>query len=136
MKRGVLLNRHLSALVAELGHLDEVVVADAGLPHPRGVPIIDLAVTAGVPDLQQVLTALGSELIVEHAILTTEASTIVTGKITDLLTVWPANHGAAVGQSVLPHAEFKARTSQAKAIIRTGETTPFANVILVCGVAF
>lgn len=136
MKRGLLINRHLSTLVAELGHLDEVVVADAGLPKPRGVPLIDLAVTAGVPDLQQVLTALASELIVEHAILATEASTKLTGEITELLTVWPANHGAVIGQSVMPHAEFKVRTSQAKAIIRTGETTPFANVILSCGVAF
>ncbi len=58
MKRTALLNRHLSALVAELGHLDEITVADAGLPVPDGVRVIDLAVVAGLPTLFQLISAL------------------------------------------------------------------------------
>jgi D-ribose pyranase len=33
----------------------------------------------------------------------------------------------------IPHLQFKERTRNSKAIIRTGEFTPFANVILVSG---
>ncbi|MDN8999686.1 RbsD/FucU domain-containing protein, partial [Staphylococcus aureus] len=49
MKKGVLLNAPLSAVVARLGHGDRVVVCDAGLPIPDGVERIDLAVSPGVP---------------------------------------------------------------------------------------
>ncbi|MGB1961888.1 MAG: RbsD/FucU domain-containing protein, partial [Candidatus Puniceispirillaceae bacterium] len=49
MKRGALLNRHLSQLVASIGHLDEITIADAGLPAPSGVAVIDLAVSPGIP---------------------------------------------------------------------------------------
>ena len=59
MKRTALLNRHLSALVAELGHLDEITVADAGLPVPDGVRVIDLAVVAGLRDLAPRLIVTG-----------------------------------------------------------------------------
>jgi D-ribose pyranase len=34
------------------------------------------------------------------------------------------------------HSDFKARTASARAIVRTGEFAPYANVILVSGVVF
>lgn len=37
---------------------------------------------------------------------------------------------------VTDHEHFKQATKTAKAVIRTGETTPFANVILHSGVIF
>ena len=42
MKRTGILNRHLSAATASLGHTDEVVIADAGLPIPDGPTVVDL----------------------------------------------------------------------------------------------
>jgi D-ribose pyranase len=36
----------------------------------------------------------------------------------------------------VPHETFKALTKDAKVIVRTGETSPYANVILVGGVNF
>ncbi|MNP54567.1 D-ribose pyranase [compost metagenome] len=41
----------------------------------------------------------------------------------------------AIDESV-SHEEFKLLTQNAKAIIRTGECTPYANVILHAGVTF
>ena len=38
--------------------------------------------------------------------------------------------------SHIPHKDFKRRTFEAKAIVRTGEFTPYANVILISGVVF
>ncbi|GAA0780965.1 D-ribose pyranase [Roseibium denhamense] len=132
MKRGILLNRHLSALVAALGHMDEIVVADAGLPVPSGTPVIDLAVMAGVPSLKDVLAALRSELAVEAAVYAQEAAENVERMMLEELEAWPS----AVSVSKIDHEGLKARTAKARAVIRTGETTPYANLILISGVAF
>ena len=62
MKRGKLLNAPLSALVAQMGHTDEITVCDAGLPIAAGPERIDLALMAGTPSLDTVLTALLTDL--------------------------------------------------------------------------
>jgi D-ribose pyranase len=36
----------------------------------------------------------------------------------------------------VPHQSFKAQTHSARAVIRTGEFTPYANIILEAGVVF
>lgn len=72
MKKTKLLNAALSHLIAQLGHNDVVVVGDAGLPVPAGVPCIDLALMRGLPSLAQVLEALESEMQVERMVLAKE----------------------------------------------------------------
>ncbi|UES57119.1 D-ribose pyranase [Roseibium aggregatum] len=136
MKRTALLNRHLSALVASLGHLDEIVVADAGLPVPAGVKVIDLAVTAGVPSFREMLTALKSELAIEGAVWAEEASAELTSLMQHEMNSWASETGKAITVSRLSHEAFKHRTQTARAVIRTGEVTPYANIILISGVAF
>ena len=136
MKRTALLNRHLSALVAELGHLDEITVADAGLPVPDGVRMIDLAVVAGLPTLFQLISALRHELIIEEAIYAGEASKSLAAQMSAEIAGWQAETGKPITLRVLSHDDFKARTRKSKAVIRTGECTPYANLILVCGVPF
>lgn len=136
MKRGFLLNRHLSELVASLGHLDEIVIADAGLPVPTGVRAIDLAVSPGVPDFFEVLAALRSELIVEAVVFAEEVSPDLRGQLEGEVTSWSAETGRPIAISTISHEAFKHTSRQAKAIVRTGETTPYANIILVSGVAF
>jgi len=136
MKRTELLNRHLSALVAALGHLDEIVVADAGLPVPDGVAIIDLAVSPGVPRFREVLAALRSELVIEQAVWAEEASETLAGEMQAEIDLWRGETGKEIRTSRVTHEAFKARSASAKAVIRTGETTPYANIILVSGVSF
>ena len=34
------------------------------------------------------------------------------------------------------HEEFKRRSATARAVVRTGECTPYANIMLIAGVAF
>ena len=136
MKRTALLNRHLSSLVVSLGHLDEIVVADAGLPVPAGVKVIDLAVTAGVPSFRELLTALKSELVIEGAVWAEEASAELTSLMQHEVAAWAEETGKAITVSRLSHDAFKHRTQTARAVIRTGEVTPYANIILISGVAF
>jgi D-ribose pyranase len=136
MKRTPLLNRHLSALIATLGHGDRIVVADAGLPMPAGVPVIDLAVIAGLPRFADVLSAMQTELMVEAVIWADEAPADLTAQLNTGFDLWAKDQGRAIARSTLSHEAFKAASASARAIIRTGEVTPYANVILVSGVAF
>ncbi|UOA29180.1 D-ribose pyranase [Pseudosulfitobacter sp. DSM 107133] len=136
MKRGGNLNRHLSSLVASLGHMDEIVIADAGLPVPDGVAVIDLAVSHGIPAFWDVVQALRSEMVIEAACFAQEADTELQGRLAAIMTDWGQDNGKVIALQTTSHDAFKARTRQAKAVIRTGECTPYCNVILVSGVAF
>ncbi|MTI05029.1 D-ribose pyranase [Roseibium denhamense] len=136
MKRTLLLNRHVSKLIASLGHTDEIVIGDAGLPIPHNVGVIDLAVSPGVPRFFDVLDAVAQELIVEQAVFATEAGPNLATEIEVRLTHWAAETGKPIEHVRVPHEEFKARTSRARAVIRTGECTPYANIILRSGVPF
>ncbi|MEL7164747.1 MAG: RbsD/FucU domain-containing protein, partial [Pseudomonadota bacterium] len=73
MKKAGILHAELSAVVAGLGHGDLLVIGDAGLPVPPGVPCVDLAVTLGVPGMLDVLDAVLSEMCVETAFRAEEA---------------------------------------------------------------
>jgi D-ribose pyranase len=130
MKASGILHGAISELVATLGHGDEIVISDYGLPGPAGVAQIDLAVRAGVPGLLDVLETVLSELVVECWVVATELESTnpdYLAKVKGLFQTEP---------EFLTHEEFKQRTQNAKAVIRTGEWTPYANVILRAGVPF
>ncbi|HEV7815763.1 MAG TPA: D-ribose pyranase [Janthinobacterium sp.] len=130
MKKSPLLNIALSQLMASLGHGDMVVIGDAGLPVPPGVPLIDLALTRGVPALIDTLRAMLSEMQVETHFLAEE------------LPLHSPAMAAQIGAFGLPdrrsvsHDEIKQLSKTARAIVRTGECTPYANIVLVAGVVF
>ncbi|MEU1349778.1 D-ribose pyranase [Streptomyces sp. NPDC005775] len=129
MKRSGILNRHLAGALAELGHGDEVLVCDAGMPIPPGPRVVDLAFRAGVPSFAEVLDGLLDELVVEGATVAEEVRTAAPG--TDRLLA-----ARLPGLVYVSHEELKARTVRARLVVRTGEATPYANVSLRCGVFF
>ncbi|SHJ26507.1 D-ribose pyranase [Propionispora hippei] len=131
MKKIGTLNQGLSEVLAGMGHYDMLVIADAGLPIPPGVRRIDLALTAGVPGFVQTLAVILSELQVESAVIAGEMETsspALRERIDGLLTGIPVD--------TVSHEEFKKLTRQAVAVVRTGEFTPYANIILKSGVVF
>lgn len=129
MKKQGILNRELAGRFAKLGHTDKIVIADCGLPVPDGVACIDLSYKLGEPSFSMILNAVLEDLVVESAVLASEIKEKNT-KLNDELTSTLPNI------SYVPHEEFKQLTKKAKFIIRTGEITPYANVILQCGVIF
>jgi D-ribose pyranase len=131
VKKSQLLNQPLSSIIAGLGHLDEIVIADAGLPIPPTTRRIDLAVTQNIPRFQDTLRIVLTELQVEKAIVAQEMlekSPQVHQVVQELLDAIPLE--------TTSHKAFKERTRSAVAVIRTGEFTPYANIILVAGVVF
>ena len=131
MKKTPLLHAELSQLVASLGHGDLVVIADAGLPVPPGTRCIDLALTRGVPSFVQVLDTLLAEMQVERAALANEASSHSPAFVEDMN---QRLDGLPVER--LSHADLKQRSATARAIVRSGEFTPYANLLLYAGVVF
>lgn len=131
MKKIGLLNYPLSAVIAQMGHGDTLAIADAGLPVPPTTERIDLAVSEGVPAFLAVLEATLKELQVEKAILAEEIkarSSLMHEKIVALLGNTPVEY--------VSHEAFKAMTEESVAVVRTGEFTPYCNVLLVSGVVF
>jgi len=131
MKKTPLLNSALSQLIAGLGHGDMLVIADAGLPIPAHTPRIDLALTKNIPGFIDTLRVVLTEMQVEKAVIAQEmgrVSPAVEAGIAELLP------DTAVSQ--VSHDEFKKMTAAARAIVRTGEFTPYANIILIAGVVF
>jgi len=138
MKRGVILHPELSRVIASLGHGDAVVLADAGLPIPAGVERIDLAYAAGQPPFLDVLEALLGELEVERATLAAELDTVAPPAFRQRLRarLLALPKVSARGLELVPHEELKRRCAGARVVVRTGEFTPYANVILHAGVVF
>jgi D-ribose pyranase len=131
MKKIGVLNHQLSQVIAAMGHTDMLVISDAGLPVPPGVQCIDLAVTAGIPAFLEVVAAVATELEAERLIIATELEAQA-GPLPEAIQV---SFPRAKMESV-PHEQFKAMSQKARAVVRTGECTPYANVILCSGVTF
>lgn len=132
MKKQGHLNRDIAGVLARMGHTDAIVVADCGLPIPPGVPCIDLTLRLGVPGFAEVLETLLADFQAERAVFASEAQ----GANAQVTARADALAAEGVQVAYVPHADFKALTREAKAIIRTGEARPYANVILYSGVIF
>ena len=131
MKKGKLLNQPISAVIAGMGHTDELVIADAGLPIPASTKRVDLALTRDIPRFIDTLQIILTELKVERVIVAEEMLAVnpqVFNTIQELLDEVPIEQ--------VSHEDFKRRTASAMAVVRTGEFTPYANIILIAGVVF
>ena len=131
MKKTPLLNIELSELVASLGHHDMVVIGDAGLPVPSETWRIDLALTQGVPGFIETLRVVLSEMQVESVMVAEETERVSPQILAEIKALLP---GTTI--EFTTHALLKEATRQARAVVRTGEFTPYANIILVAGVVF
>lgn len=132
MKKTGTLNAQLSRVLAELGHGDFIVIADCGLPIPSGVERVDLALTQGVPSFTQTMEVILSEMQVEYIVFASEAHE----HNPELIEMAERLTQNGAESREVGHEAFKVLTRQARAVIRTGEATPYANMILYSGVVF
>lgn len=127
------INPALSRVISETGHTDLIVVTDAGLPIPPGAERIDLAYRPGAPAFFDVLDTVLAEMVVEGATVSAEVAEHSPHVLAELEKRF-APMGFTIEQ--IPHVAFKQRTHDARAFVRSGEFTPYANVILHAGVAY
>jgi D-ribose pyranase len=131
MKKIGILNQPLSEVIAGMGHMDTLVIGDAGLPIPLETQRIDLALTRGTPGFLETLGVILEEFQVERAIVAEEMISTSAQIYEQLQKMLPE-----IPIETISHAEFKNRTRSARAVVRTGDFTPYANIILVAGVVF
>jgi D-ribose pyranase len=132
MKRSGHLNREVSRVLACMGHTDSLAIADCGLSVPSGVECIDVSIALGAPGFLRVLDSVLADFKVERAVFALEAkrhNPAVAARAACL-----AEDQVAV--QFVTHEDLKNLARQARAVIRTGEATPYANVLLYSGVIF
>ena len=133
MKKHGILNSEISRVLSYLGHTDRICISDCGLPIPEEVERIDLALAFGEPRFIRTLEVVAADMKIEKIVLAEEIKTQnpqVLRKIEELFADQP------VEVEFVPHQELKAQTKDCRAVIRTGETTPYANIILQAGCIF
>ena len=131
MKKRGILNAQLSYLLAALGHKDLFMIGDAGMPIPVGVEVVDLVLTAGVPTFKQVLDAVLDEVQVEGYYLAHEIK-----EFNPELEEYIKAGLPEAEVEYMPHEDLKKFSGKCRFAIRTGEFSPYPNVILSAGVVF
>ena len=133
MKRHGILNSDISRVLSYMGHTDRICIADCGLPIPEETARIDLAVKFGQPTFMDLLRVVGDDMKIEKIVLAEEIkenNPKVLAEINDYFA------GQEIEVEFVSHVELKEMTKECKAVIRTGETTPYANIILQSGCIF
>jgi len=124
MKEKGILNSEISKRLSDLGHTDLIAIGDCGLPiYPEKK--IDLALKLGEPKFIDVLETLLDDFGCEHYILASEIKEENPDQekaIKDLLN--------GVSSEYISHEDFKKMLDDVKFVIRTGENTPYSNIIL------
>lgn len=131
MKKKGIMNSDISRIVANMGHMDWLSIGDAGTPVPENTEKIDLAIHSGLPSFIDVVSETLKELEVQKIYVAEEIKTNNPEQLENLKKILPN-----VEISYISHAELKKNIGKSKAFIRTGETTPYSNVILESGVIF
>lgn len=131
MKKSKVINSNISRVISEMGHFDTLSIGDAGMPVPMATEKIDLAVENGIPSFMDVLNNVLEELEVQRVFLAEEIKELnpnVLKLIEERLPNTPIEY--------IPHNQMKEDLNKCHAFIRTGEMSPYANIILESGVVF
>jgi D-ribose pyranase len=125
MKKTGILNSDISRVLSYMRHTDTLCIGDCGLPCPDGTELIDVSLEQGLPRFIEVLRIVLQDMKVEKVVLaeeTKEKNPLVLKEIQDMLPGVPV--------VFVTHEDLKKKLSVCKAVIRTGEVTPYANIIL------
>lgn len=131
IKEGII-HPQLLRVLGEIRHKDKLIIADAGLPIPKGVERIDLGWIKNSPRFLDVLSEIEKVMVIEGATFAKEALSVspdIHNKALDIL-------GKNIDITYVDHTQLKEMSKQAKAIILTGEFTGYTNVILEAGCAY
>ena len=130
MKKGTVINTQLSQVIADMGHFDLLGIGDAGMPVPADTWKIDLAVSRNLPSFMDVLKNVLTELQIQKVYLAEEIKTQNPKQLEQIQQL--------IDEPIvfIPHDQMKKDLSKTKAFIRTGEMTPYANILLESGVTF
>lgn len=125
MKRNGIINSEISKVLSYMRHTDLICISDLGLPCPDNIKTIDLSLKLGSPSFIDVLSEIIKDMKIERIILAEEIKNNNKEVYNKILSMFEN-----ISIEYVSHNNFKQKTSDCKAIIRTGEATPYANIIL------
>ena len=131
MRKTSLLNSNISSVISKMGHTDMLAIGDCGLPIPKETERIDLALIKGVHGFIETLKAILEELQVEEVLIAKETEKVSPELFTEIKEIIKDTK-----ITFISHGELKKELKDCKAVVRTGEQTPYANIILKSGVVF
>ena len=124
-----LLNRELARFISQQGHNDMLMVVDAGFAIPKGLDVVDLSLTINEPTVPRVLAVLKDYFSVEKLILARETKDVSPSLYKIMINSFEEN----LNVELIDHLALKEKSKQVKLVIRTGDFTAYANIILVSG---
>ena len=125
LKSGIL-NPRINALLSRVRHTNLLVLADRGFPFWPTIETVDIALVDDVPTVLQVLAAIRANFSIGKATMATE---FVQNNTAEKRAAFAAALDGIPLEHV-PHIEFKKRIPDSIGLIRTGDTTQYANLIL------
>lgn len=131
MKKNGILNSDISRVLSYMGHTDKICIGDCGLPIPEETERIDLAVAFGIPSFIEVLKNVVLDMKIEKIYLAEEIKDNNPDILNAIIAMIPD-----VAVEFINHEDFKDMTRECKAVVRTGENSPYANIILQAGCIF
>ena len=129
MKEVGMINSHIDSALNRQGHMDLMMVVDAGFPCPDHVELIDIALSGGSPAILDVLAELRKFHSVEKIVMAIETKQHNPTYFAKAAKAFGDN----VEMEVIAHTELKERSHEVKTIIRTGDFTAWGNGIFVSG---
>jgi D-ribose pyranase len=136
MKRQGILNSDIARVLTYMGHTDTICIGDCGLPVPDETERIDLALRFGEPKFIDVLEEVLKDMKAEKIVLAEEIKTQNPEQFQAILKLFEKYEPGLDAIEFVPHTELKMQTQTCKAVIRSGETTPYSNIILQSGCIF
>lgn len=128
MIKSSILHPTLNRILAETGHTDLLTICDRGFPVPSGPERLDLAIIDDLPTVIDVLRAIDKQFVIDAVVVTDEMKQASPERFAELSAEFPH-----LRIQRMPHARFKEVCHESRAVIRTGDTVPYANLIIVSG---
>jgi D-ribose pyranase len=128
VKKGGILHPEICKLLAASGHTDYITICDRGFPVPDGPSRIDLALVDNIPTVLDVLRAVAAEWTLDRVIITQEMTEVSPQHVEAIRAIV-----GDVPLDVRSHLELKHLSRAARGTIRTGDTTPWGNILIVSG---
>jgi D-ribose pyranase len=128
MKKGGIYHPAINHLLASTGHTDYFTISDRGFPVPVGPERIDLALTDDIPTVLDVLRAVAAEYHIDRVLIANEMREASPHRVEALRALL-----GDIPLQPISHLELKRLAHSARATIRTADTCPYANLIVVSG---
>jgi D-ribose pyranase len=124
LKHGIL-NPAINSLLSRVRHTNTLVIADRGFPYWPQVETVDLSLIDDLPRVLDVFQAIQANFVIGKIVMAEEF------RRNDPATIRSFEERFLnIALSFEPHEQFKRRVSSAIGLIRTGDTIPYANMIL------